>query len=393
MGHSGEKGRSLPPVVEKHDEAQSSDNPPPSVDRRRWPREPEIPVENLVAAPVLEPLVFSTRDLDPADQFAAWQAYLAPLLDVRLPDASVEDAGFPADHTAWNLGDMLVVQQCTPAHSYTRSAAKIRSNSIDHWHIALLRTGQSWTEVERQVAKGEPGKVELRSLGHPFRGRTTQSQSISLYLPRELLSDMSATSEIKNNVILSGTYTQLLIDYLDSFEVRLSSLAATDLPQVVQTICNMILTSALSSAEYFGPVDRQGGLTQMERARRYVQRNLGSIDLTPDTLCRELGISRTRLYNLFEPSGGVHHYIQKRRLLSAHAALSNSANHQQVVEIALAVGFTSAAHFSRAFSKEFGYSPREARNVAVPRYFGHAASATLLERARSFENWVKALGR
>lgn len=393
MSHSGEKGRSLPSVVEKPDDASGKDTPPTEVDRRRWPREPETSAESHVAPPALEPLRFSTRDLDPADQFAAWQAYLAPLMDVRLPDASMEEAGFPADHTAWNLGDMLLVQQSTPPHSYMRSAAKIRSNSIDHWHIALLRTGQAWTEVDGHVAKGEPGKVELRSLGHPFRGRTTQSQSLSLYLPRELFSDMSATSEIKNNVILSGTYAQLLIDYLDSFEVRLSSMAATDLPQVVQTICNMILTCALSSAEYFGPVDRQGGLTPMERARRYVQRNLGSIDLTPDTLCRELGISRTRLYHLFEPSGGVHHYIQKRRLLSAHAALSNSTNRQQVVEIALAVGFTSAAHFSRAFSKEFGYSPREARNVAAPRYFGHAAPATLLEEARSFENWVKALGR
>ncbi|CAN7280734.1 helix-turn-helix domain-containing protein [Phyllobacterium sp. LjRoot231] len=387
-------GQPPPSPVERQDDVQGNNGLPAQAERRRWPRQSKTTQEaSSPSPPALEPLQFSTRDLGLNDQFAAWQAYLSPLVDVKLPDGSSQEAGFPADHTAWNLGSMLVVQQHAPSHSYLRSPAKLRSNTIDHWHVVVLRTGRTWTEVDGHVCEGEPGKVELRSLGYPFRGRTTGSQSLSFYLPRELFSDTAAGNDIKNNTTLSGNYTNLLIEYLDSIEAKLASLTVRDLPQVVQTIRDMIVTCISSSAEYSGTTESQGHLALMERVRRFVQRNLNSSDLTPDTLCRELGISRTRLYQLFEPSGGVLHYIQKRRLLSAHAALSNSANRQQIIEIAAAVGFTSAAHFSRAFSKEFGYSPREARNVAVPPYFAHAVAPTeVVDTAHSFDEWLKSLG-
>lgn len=395
LPNSPQKGQPLPVPVEKQDEEQHNTGSPAQSERRRWPRPSKAnPEAAAPLPPALEPLRFSTRDLAPSDQFAAWQAYLAPLIDIRLPDGVSGDDGFPAEHTAWNLGSMLIVRQNAPSHSYVRSAAKLRSNSIDHWHVLLLRTGRSWTEVDGNVSEGVPGKVELRSLGHPFRGRTTDTQSLSFYLPRELFFDTGAGNEIRNNTILSGTYTNLLIDYLDSIEAKLAILTAKDLPQVVQTTRDMLLTCLSSSADNSGAVEPQGNLALMERIRRFVQRNLNSSDLTPDTLCRELGISRSRLYQLFEPSGGVLHYIQKRRLLSAHAALSNAANRQQIIEIATAVGFSSAAHFSRAFSKEFGYSPREARNVAVPPYFAHAVPPVEIidSRAHAFGEWLKSLG-
>ncbi|WP_426130587.1 helix-turn-helix domain-containing protein [Pararhizobium sp. PWRC1-1] len=390
------KGQQRPDRVPIAGQDAVRDKPglPPLSERRRWPRQPSPAKEgSLPCPPALEPLHFSTRDLVPADQFAAWQAYLAPLIDIELPDGVSPEAGFPADHTAWNLGSMLIVQQRAPPHSYIRSAAKLRSNSIDHWHIVLLRTGRTWTEVDRHVSEGAPGKVELRSLGRPFRGRSTDSQSLTFYLPRELFSDATPSADVNNNTALTGTYTDLLIEYMKNIEARLSSLAAADLPQVVRTTRDMILTCLSASAEHSGPAETQGNLDLIGRVRRFVQSNLNSPDLTSDILCRELGVSRTRLYQLFEQSGGVHHYIQKRRLLSAHAALSNSANRQQIVEIASAVGFTSAAHFSRAFSKEFGYSPRQARNVAIPPYFAHAVGPVeVVDSAHCFDAWLKSLG-
>ncbi|WP_349960247.1 helix-turn-helix domain-containing protein [Rhizobium sp. ZPR3] len=361
-------------------------------DRRRFPRSEEATTEEALPPPALQPLKFSTRDMEPAEQFAAWQAYVAPVADVRLPDNVLPEAGFAADHIAWNLGGMLIVQQDTPPHSYMRSQAKAKTNHIDHWHISLLSSGRTWTEVDGRVLEGKPGKVELRSLGHPFRGRSTEAKSLSLFLPRALLFDVPTPVEIENNAALSGIFTNMLIEFLDSVEDNLPRFAATDLPHVVQTVRNMIVASVSTSAAQSTGMEQHSTLAVTERVRRFVEGNLTSGELTVEHICRELGISRTRLYQIFEQYGGVHHYIQRRRLLSAHAALSDPANREQIVDIAFAVGFSSAAHFSRAFGKEFGYSPREARNLTIPRYLGQIVSPASSGSSHSFDEWLKTLG-
>ncbi|MER8370899.1 helix-turn-helix domain-containing protein [Mesorhizobium sp. M1378] len=362
-------------------------------DRRRWPREDQPHNEDAPSpAPAFEPLPFSTLELAPEDQFAAWQAHMAPLVEVRLPDDKSLNDGFPADHTAWNLGGMLMIQQRAPAHSFMRSAAKLRSSSIDHWYIVLPRTGRSWTEIDRRVAENQPGKLEIRSLGYPFRGRVTDSESLVLYLPRDLFSDVASTLDAKNNSILSGNFANLLVDYVNSIEARLRSLTADDLPRIVHVTRSMIIACLGPPAEQAAAAEQLRSVALMERARRYVQNNLDAAHLTPDSMGRALGVSRSRLYQVFEPSGGVLHYIQSRRLMAAHVALSDPADRRRIVEIAEAFGFSSAANFSRAFSKEFGYSPREGRSTVVLPRPAHSVSHAGDKEASSFEGWLKALG-
>lgn len=158
------------------DEASAKLTRTPDRERRRWPREPQEEVVPLLPS-VLQPLSFSTRDLAAEDQFAAWKAHLAPLVEVKLPDGTTLNDGFAADHTAWNLGGMLIVQQRAAPHSYARSAAKLRSSSIDHFYIVLPRAGRAWTEVNGRVTENQPGKVEFGSLGYPFRGRMTNPRA------------------------------------------------------------------------------------------------------------------------------------------------------------------------------------------------------------------------
>ncbi|WP_245468086.1 MULTISPECIES: AraC family transcriptional regulator [unclassified Mesorhizobium] len=365
----------------------------PERERRRWPR--DVQPHNEVAppiAPALEPLCFSTHELAPKDQFAAWQAHVAPLVEISLPDNKSPEDGFPAAHTAWNLGGMLIVEQQVPAHSYIRSAAKLRSSSIDHWYVVLPHSGRSWTEVNRRVAEAQPGKLEIRSLGYPFRGRATESEGLFLYLPRDLFADAAATLDANNNSILSGNFADLLIDYVDSIATRLRSLTADDLPRIVHATRSMIIACLAPPAEHAAAAEQLASVALMERARRYVQNNLDAARLTPDSMCRALGVSRSRLYQLFEPSGGVLHYIQSRRLLAAHVALSDPTDSRRIVQIAEAFGFSSAANFSRAFSKEFGYSPREGRRTMVLPRPAHSVSLGEHEKASSFEGWLKALG-
>ncbi|MCG6114888.1 MAG: helix-turn-helix domain-containing protein [Mesorhizobium sp.] len=365
---------------------------PRRVERRRWPRDEPAEDGATPALPVLKPLAFSTRSLAAADQFRAWQAHVSALLDVSLPEGVAESDGFAADHTAWNLGSMLVVQQSAPAHGYERPAAMLRSSAIDHWHVAIMRSGRSWTEVDGRVAANRPGEVQFGSLGNPFSGRATPSESLILYLPRDLFAQSTASLDAMNNTVLSGNAATLLIAYLNGVEARLSCLTEQDLPRIANATRDMILACIDPATEGEVTSDGTANLALIERARRYVQRNLAVENLSPGDMARALGVSRTRLYQLFEHSGGVLHYIQRRRLQAAHVALGDPADTRRIIDIAEAVGFTSAANFSRSFSKEFGYSPREARNAILSNRRTQPAVIATAEEGPSFDGWLKTLG-
>nr|WMC98984.1 AraC family transcriptional regulator [Aminobacter aminovorans] len=102
--------------------------------------------------------------------------------------------------------------------------------------------------------------------------------------------------------------------------------------------------------------------------RRLIEANVPEPDLGPEFLCQRLGMSRAKLYRLFEPIGGVGAYIQQRRLTRAYHALTDPAQaHLYVGIIAARCGFGSASVFSRAFRQAFGLSrPTCAPPITTP---------------------------
>ncbi|WP_331372398.1 AraC family transcriptional regulator [Sinorhizobium chiapasense] len=378
-------------------ESGSGDGPtevpewPVHLERRRWPREPTVRTERqTIIHPRLVPSHFSTLGLPPAEQFDAWRVHMAPLVDVRLPDAKSPDEGFPAEQIGWRLGDLLVVQQRTPGYSYERSRAMLRSSPIDHWNVGLFRNGRAWTEVNRHVTETGPEEIFFRSLSYPYRGRVTESVSVLLFMPYELLADDASKLEGANNSVLSGSLADLLINYINGMEANLSNITAPEVPRIVRTIRDMVVACAVSSTRP-DAAGSPANMGMMERAHRYIHLNLHSEDLTPDAISRSLGISRTRLYQLFEPSGGVLNYIRRRRLLQAYADLSDPTNNRPISEIAEAAGFDVAANFTRAFSHEFGASPRDIRKMASAER--HVAPLALSDRHRgaTIGDWLKSV--
>lgn len=349
---------------------------PDHMERRRWPREPSTGKEDrLDVPPALVPLRFSTQDLPSDEQFKAWRSHMAPLVDVHLPYESLPNDSFFAEQIGWRLNDILIVQQRAQAYSYVRDQAMLRSSPIDHWNLGVLRSGRAWTEVSRHVMETGPGEIFFRSLGSPCRGRMTDSIAVLVFLPYELLAGDASLLQNANNVVLSGSLAELLISYISGLEANLSNLTAAEVPRIIRTIGDMVVACAASSTKLNSNQDQTMGL--MERAHRYIHLNLHSDHLTPDVICRALGISRTRLYQLFEANAGVLNYIRRRRLLQAYADLSNPGDNRPISLIAEAAGFDVAANFTRAFSHEFGLSPREIRKTAASEHpAGPVARAT-----------------
>jgi len=95
--------------------------------------------------------------------------------------------------------------------------------------------------------------------------------------------------------------------------------------------------------------------------KRYVESHLDSPALCVAAICAHSGWSRATTYRLFEPEGGLVHYVQQRRLERAFAELISGERRRRILDIALESHFASEATFNRAFRRTFGLPPGAAR--------------------------------
>ncbi len=99
----------------------------------------------------------------------------------------------------------------------------------------------------------------------------------------------------------------------------------------------------------------------MKKTRDILESHLGDEDFGIPDLCKILGMSRAQLYRKFQAltDQPIMHYFRSLRLHKGKELLLTT--NLRVSEVAFEVGFKDAAHFTRAFSEEFGASPMEMR--------------------------------
>jgi len=127
----------------------------------------------------------------------------------------------------------------------------------------------------------------------------------------------------------------------------------------------MVAVATAPSAERVAVAGPQIDVGRKERVRRIIRKHLRTPTFSPSILCRLVGMSRSNLYRLFEDTGGVARYIQRERLLEAHAVLTDPGSTQSISSIADDLCFVDASSFSRAFKRDFGHSPGEVRSAAL----------------------------
>ena len=304
---------------------------------------------------------FSTEPLPPGDRFAAWAELAAPLAEITA--ASEEPPAFTADQVAWDMGRIALSHMRLPALGFRRTSRQLRADPIDHWVISCARRGRVRIAAEERSMVVTPDRATVHSLRTPFEGGTSGAELLTLFVPRDFCREAAARLDAAEHHELSGGLGRLLADYLSDLDRRLPLMTAAELPGLLAATHAIIVACIAPSRDSVAAAQSPIEATLLERARQSVRRNLFTPHFGSDELCRELGVSRSRLYRLFEPLGGVMHYIRGRRLLDAHSALSDANDGRSIVDIAAERGFYDAAEFSRAFKREFGYRPTDARRL------------------------------
>lgn len=206
---------------------------------------------------------------------------------------------------------------------------------------------------------------------------------ISLAVPRHLLP--SQTARLHGHALTSGA-ARLFSDYLLSLFRNLPSLRTEDIPNVVQST---LLLLAAAIAPTTDALHAASGLIHhalLERIQRYIDTHLLEPDLTPERICRAVGLSRAKLYQLFEGEGGVMRQIKQKRLRHAYRTLADPRQSRiGIAQVAWAHGFTDVKHFHRSFKAEFGHTPKETeKHMSSPAF---ARDGIALER-QCKEGWA-----
>jgi AraC family transcriptional regulator, L-arginine-responsive activator len=149
-------------------------------------------------------------------------------------------------------------------------------------------------------------------------------------------------------------------------------------PELAERIADVLGASTLRSGDerqripfVTAPGERHPRLNE---ALQLMEANIED-PLTSDEIAGLVGVSRRQLERLFRQYLGAvpSKYYLGLRLSKARSQLQRTS--QSVVQISLACGFASAAHFSNAYRERFGVTPREDRRNWIERQHGSATTA------------------
>lgn len=190
-------------------------------------------------------------------------------------------------------------------------------------------------------------------------------------------------------LLLQGGASSLLADHLLLLADGLPQMRPAEGYGLRMSVLCLLAASIAPTAGMLALVrpSIEAGILRM--ARRLIESNLKSPDLGVDLLCGHFRISRSSMYRLFEPLGGVANYIRERRLDRIHDPLVSTERRQYLERLASGFGFSNSSHFSRAFREQYGYSPREARQLGSgPSALPKAATAERGSRD-GFLRWAR----
>jgi AraC-like DNA-binding protein len=316
-------------------------------------------------------------------QAAAWRDAVAPFWSFAIRKEDV--AEFHGRSHVRHLGNAILCRAGASGLRFSRERGLVARMGVDHILAHVRLSGRARIEAGGGERDCAPGDICLFDLSRPLVASSTDYQALTVVLPRALFGADQGTLDTLHGAVVQGEtpFGRMLNDHLRALGAHATGFSEREAEAAAQA------TAALLGAAAAGRPDAARAGEVLESAplllalRRVIEAELPSPDLNADTLGRRFGVSRSALYRLFVPLGGVSGYIRQRRLARAYRDLATGdGRHARVSEVAYRWGFESAAHFAQAFRAEFGCAPRDVRGQAL------AAAAAAPGRPPQTETWA-----
>ncbi|MEM1147747.1 MAG: AraC family transcriptional regulator [Pseudomonadota bacterium] len=265
---------------------------------------------------------------------------------------------------AWRVGHMLCNDTILPP-----SALQLRAEHLQNFGhtvtVDRLLFGESHGISGEESYLQRPGTIEFgdqkiwTSLNSAIR-----SQGVTL--PKEMLG-YDAGDLLPEAVVTPNTQIGEIL--FAEWDALFRSLHGQG-PALTQSTMDRFISClkiALGVSPQCEDVRAHARKALMRQIQRYIERHLGSEDLSAGRVLREFGVSRASLYRMFEQMGGVRSYITERRAVRAVLDMWGAGSRRGAARAAAERwGFSSAPNFNRVVNRMFGGNPSGLFQSPIP---------------------------
>jgi AraC-like DNA-binding protein len=298
-------------------------------------------------------------------------------------------ARFRSHAVTYQLPGAVLARVESVAQSLRRGPAEIARGG-DQLVLYVQVSGELEAFFGARARRLRPGDVAILDYSREFACRATDAVILHLMVARDMAPALFLTPSAHGSVFTAASGPgRLLYRTIETLFATMDALTLAEADRAIDAVL------AMAAGMLEGELAREAGLgssgdAQLDKALAFIDRHLGRADLAPALLEASLPFSRSSLYRLFEPLGGVRNAILQRRLeRSMNTLLTGSAAKPPLRAIARDHGFPTEEQFNRAFRTRFGLTPYQFYDLVRRR--DAAALAAQAERA-GFTNllaWIR----
>lgn len=309
---------------------------------------------------------YTTKKLLGDKKAELWRQFISETF-VELDCNGMSSDNFFGELRARNVGELGISRITTDAYDVFRTDNRISDSNDDEFIVSVQTAGSSTIRQLGREVTLYPGDFTIYDATMPyhlhFANRLSQ---LVVKIPRDHLQKYMNAPESMTALHIKGGQgvSELTANFASKLFDEAINLEHHTQNQVADTLVALITTSIREATAELERAPRNRA-TQLLRIKQFIAKNLRSEELTIGLIATEFNISERYVQTLFESESLTpSRYIWSERLKAAETDLANPLlAHRSVSEICYAWAFNDTSHFSRAFKKKFGLSPRQYRKM------------------------------
>lgn len=311
--------------------------------------------------------VLSTDGMPQQDTASAWCDWMALLFNGLQTDL-YGDTRFEGHLCVASAGEVVLTRLDADRHRVVRGSRRLRDSEEAYLKIVAPWSGTAQVHQNGQQACASNGSWVIYDTSQPYEVANPQhTEHLILTLPRRSIEQRGLRLEglMGRNIGGSSGIARIALETMRSTYQELGTMSPPLAQRAGELLVDMV---HLSLQELVGKgTARTQRQALHDRICAYVATHLRDPGLSVEAIATALNCSKRHVHNGFagqDTSLGA--FIQHSRLQLVMRELRQPELAQHTItDIAMACGFSSSAHFSRAFKAYTGMSPSEYRQQST----------------------------